>query len=40
VAPFTQRPPLPPPTVIDVAAARTHRRPILGGLINEYTQVA
>jgi len=37
---LAQRPPLPPPTVIDVAAARTHRRPILGGLINEYTQVA
>lgn len=35
-----QRPPNPPPHVVDLAAARVQRRPILGGLINEYTQAA
>ncbi|MEU7873144.1 integrase core domain-containing protein [Dactylosporangium sp. NPDC049140] len=35
-----QRPPNPPPQVIDLNAARVQRRPILGGLINEYSQAA
>jgi putative transposase len=35
-----QRPPDPPPEVVDLATARVQRRPILGGLINEYSQVA
>ncbi|WP_239123344.1 integrase core domain-containing protein [Rhizocola hellebori] len=35
-----QQPPNPPPQVIDLTAARIQRRPILGGLINEYTQAA
>jgi len=35
-----QRPPNPPPQVIDLTAARVQRRPILGGLINEYAQAA
>jgi transposase InsO family protein len=35
-----QRPPNPPPHVVDLTAARVHRRPILGGLINEYSQAA
>jgi transposase InsO family protein len=35
-----QRPPDPPPEVDDVTAARVRRRPILGGLINEYSQAA
>ncbi|WP_327007720.1 integrase core domain-containing protein [Dactylosporangium sp. NBC_01737] len=35
-----QRPPNPPPQVVDLTAARVQRRPILGGLINEYTQAA
>jgi putative transposase len=36
-----QRPPNPPPPqVVDLTAARVQRRPILGGLINEYTQAA
>ena len=35
-----QRPPNPPPPVVDLAAARIKRRPILGGLINEYSQAA
>ncbi|GAA4263574.1 hypothetical protein GCM10022255_109350 [Dactylosporangium darangshiense] len=35
-----QRPPKPPPQVIDLTAARVQRRPILGGLINEYAQAA
>jgi putative transposase len=35
-----QRPPNPPPQVVDLNAARVRRRPILGGLINEYSQAA
>jgi len=35
-----QRPPNPPPHVADLNAARVQRRPILGGLINEYSQAA
>jgi transposase InsO family protein len=35
-----QRPPNPPPHVVDLVTARVHRRPILGGLINKYSQVA
>jgi putative transposase len=35
-----QRPPNPPPHVVDLVTARVHRRPILGGLINEYSQAA
>ncbi|WP_446220061.1 integrase core domain-containing protein [Micromonospora sp. IBHARD004] len=35
-----QQPPNPPPGVIDLTAARIRRRPILGGLINEYSQAA
>jgi transposase InsO family protein len=35
-----QRPPNPPPQVIDLTAARVQRRPILSGLINEYKQAA
>jgi hypothetical protein len=35
-----QQPPNPPPQVVDLNAARVHRRPILGGLINEYSQAA
>jgi putative transposase len=35
-----QRPPNPPPHVVDLVTARVHRRPILGGLINEDLQVA
>jgi hypothetical protein len=36
-----QRPPNPPTrVVVDLNAARVQRRPILGGLINEYTQAA
>lgn len=38
--PLDQQPPNPPPQVIDLTAARVQRRPILGGLINEYTQAA
>jgi putative transposase len=34
-----QRPPNPPTTVVDLNA-RVQRRPILGGLINEYSQAA
>jgi transposase InsO family protein len=33
-----QRPPSQPPQVVDLNAARVQRRPILGGLINEYSQ--
>jgi hypothetical protein len=34
-----QQPPNPPPPqVVDLNAARVRRRPILGGLINEYKQ--
>jgi putative transposase len=35
-----QRPPRPSSEVSDVAIARVRRRPILGGLINEYSQAA
>jgi transposase InsO family protein len=35
-----QRPPNPPPQVVDLNAIRVRRRPILGGLINEYSQAA
>jgi putative transposase len=35
-----QRPPISPPEVIDSPAIRVRRRPILGGLINEYSQAA
>jgi hypothetical protein len=34
------RPPNPPPTIVDLNAARVQRRSILGGLINEYSQAA
>jgi putative transposase len=37
---LSQEPPNPPPQVVDLDAARVRRRPILGGLINEYTQAA
>lgn len=29
-----------PAVIVDFASARVHRRPILNGLINEYSQVA
>ncbi|MEV4135101.1 integrase core domain-containing protein [Dactylosporangium sp. NPDC049742] len=35
-----QQPPNPPPPVADLGAARVRRRPVLGGLINEYSQAA
>jgi hypothetical protein len=35
-----QQPPNPAPQVVDLNAARVHRRPILGGMINEYSQAA
>jgi transposase InsO family protein len=35
-----QQPPNPAPHVVDLNAARVQRRPILGGLINEYAQAA
>jgi transposase InsO family protein len=35
-----QQPPIPAPHVVDLKSARVHRRPILGGLINEYSQAA
>ncbi|GAA1531875.1 hypothetical protein GCM10009827_057020 [Dactylosporangium maewongense] len=35
-----QRPPNPPSQVVDLTAARVQRRPIPGGLINEYSQAA
>ncbi|GII26487.1 integrase core domain-containing protein [Planosporangium mesophilum] len=35
-----QQPPNRPPQVIDLNAVRVQRRPILGGLINEYSQAA
>jgi transposase InsO family protein len=35
-----QRPPNPPPQVVDLNAAHVQRRPILRGPINEYTQAA
>ena len=34
------RPPNPAPQAVDLNAARIRRRPILGGLINEYSQAA
>jgi putative transposase len=35
-----QRPPNPSPQVVELTAARVQRRPILSGLINEYSQAA
>ncbi|MEV0810574.1 integrase core domain-containing protein [Micromonospora sp. NPDC050200] len=35
-----QRPPNPPPHVVDLTTARVQRHPILGGLINKYSQAA
>jgi hypothetical protein len=35
-----QRPPNPPSQVTDSTAVRVRRRPILDGLINEYSQAA
>jgi transposase InsO family protein len=35
-----QRPPNPPPQVVDLNNAEVQRRPILGGLINEHSQAA
>jgi putative transposase len=35
-----QQSPNPPPQVVDLTAARVQRRPILAGLINEYTRAA
>jgi putative transposase len=35
-----QRPPNPPLQVVDLDTARVQRQPILGGLINEYSQAA
>ncbi|NJC85344.1 transposase [Planosporangium mesophilum] len=35
-----QRPPDPPTRVVGLNAARVQRRPILRGLINEYSQAA
>jgi putative transposase len=35
-----QQPPNPSPHVVDLNAARVQRRPLLGGLINEYSQAA
>jgi hypothetical protein len=35
-----QRPPNPPPQVADSTAVSVRRRPVLGGLINEYSQAA
>ena len=35
---LAQRPPNPRPTALDRHGGRVYRRPILGGLINEYTQ--
>ena len=35
-----QRPPHPPPQVVDLTTARVQRHPILGGIINEYSQAA
>jgi putative transposase len=35
-----QQPPNPAQHAVDLNAARVHRRPILGGLINEYAQAA
>jgi putative transposase len=35
-----QQPPNPPPQIVNLDTARIRRRPILGGLINEYSQAA
>jgi putative transposase len=35
-----QQSPNPAPHVVDLNAARIHRRPILSGLINEYSRAA
>jgi hypothetical protein len=35
-----QRPPNPSPQTVELNAARIRRRPILAGLINEYSQAA
>ncbi|WP_327002591.1 integrase core domain-containing protein [Dactylosporangium sp. NBC_01737] len=35
-----QRPPNPRPQVVDLTTARVQRHPILGGIINEYSQAA
>ncbi|WP_245719039.1 transposase [Micromonospora rhizosphaerae] len=35
-----QQPPNPPSGATDLTTARVRRRPILGGLINEYSQAA
>jgi putative transposase len=35
-----QQPPNPAPHVVDLNAARVRRRPILGGLINDYSRAA
>ena len=35
-----QRPPNPSPRVVDLDTAKVRQRPILGGLINEYSQAA
>jgi putative transposase len=37
---LSQQPPNPPPHVVDLTTARVQRRPILTGLINEYSQAA
>jgi putative transposase len=37
---LNQRPPNPPRKVVQAPTARVRRRPILGGLINEYSQAA
>jgi putative transposase len=37
---LNQQPPNPPSQVVDLRAARVQRRPILGGLINQYSQAA
>jgi hypothetical protein len=38
--PLGQQPPSPPPHVVDLNAARAHRRPILRAVIKEYSQAA
>jgi putative transposase len=35
-----QQPPQPRPRVVDLDTTRVRRRPILGGLINEYARAA
>ncbi|WP_242624047.1 integrase core domain-containing protein [Micromonospora kangleipakensis] len=35
-----QQPPIPAPLVVELSTARVRRRPILGGLINEYSLAA